>query len=90
MDCLNCESVLPGVKIITTAEGNCIKCGKKITPITERGVEDMAFAHWAYIYSTIHAHTGMEEESKEYITNKHHYLTAFIHGFKHGQSQKRQ
>ena len=43
-------------------------------------VEKLAYDHWSYISGLLHAH-GEEE----YVIQKigYHYVTAFIHGYKH-------
>jgi len=50
-------------------------------------LETLAQKHWEYVAQTIFAHTGVAMEDRDYIICKHHYITAFIHGFKHGQEE---
>lgn len=45
----------------------------------------LAAEHWKYVASVIFTHTGAGEEDRDYILCKHHYTSAFIHGFKHGK-----
>jgi len=55
---------------------------KKIEPIDPA---QLAESHWEYVASVIYAHTGAAKEDRDYIICKHHYVSAFIHGFKHGK-----
>lgn len=43
--------------------------------------EDLAQAHWEYVRSLLESH-GTEPE--DLALAEFHYLSAFIHGFKHG------
>ena len=43
-------------------------------------VAKLAADHWGYVKSTLLAH-GIPAE--ELVTAEHHYLSAFIHGYKH-------
>ena len=45
--------------------------------------EQLAGRHWEYIESLLEQH-GIEETNLEGIG--FHYVTAFVHGFKHGQA----
>jgi hypothetical protein len=86
--CDNCSNTVSKEAIKTTKTGACIKCGKQVKKVKHLSKsEKLAAEHWDFIYSTIEAHTGMEKGSKDYITCKHHYITAFIHGFKHGEER---
>lgn len=42
--------------------------------------KELAAAHWGYVKSTLLAH-GITAE--DLVTAEHHYLSAFIHGYKH-------
>ena len=89
--CSNCDNTVAKANIKVDPDGYCPKCHRAIdvkSTLSPADPVQLAIDHWEYIYSTIHAHTGMEVESKEYVTNMHHYTTAFIHGFKHGKDSK--
>ena len=88
--CFNCENAEPGHVIKTKTDGTdnfCVDCGKIISFECSHtvNVNDLATAHWEYVFTTINAHTGMEIDGKEYVICKHHYISAFIHGYKHGK-----
>lgn len=42
---------------------------------------EMAERHWGYIESLLRAHLTAEEQID---VARHHYLTAFVHGYGHG------
>lgn len=44
--------------------------------------KELAQAHWKYIHQTLLVHE-IEAEMIEVV--EHHYITAFEHGYKHGQ-----
>ena len=46
--------------------------------------QSMAEAHWDYVESVLRSHNERQE-----VIDKchHHYVTAFVHGFKHGAQQ---
>ena len=46
--------------------------------------QSMAEAHWDYVESVLRSHNERQE-----VIDKchHHYVTAFVHGFKHGVQQ---
>jgi hypothetical protein len=92
MDCLNCKTTLPGAKIELDPDGCCVKCGKfvKEKSLIHKDTEKLASDHWDYIAEVILAHTGLSADDREYIICKHHYISAFIHGFKHGITYKQE
>ena len=47
----------------------------------ENRAEELAQAHWDYIESLLKAHEVIAEEIQ---TAEFHYISAFIHGYKHG------
>ena len=83
--CSNCDNTVDGAVIEVNDFGFCTKCKKKVdvTRSTEAAAA-LAESHWQYVASTIFAHTGTALEDRDYIICKHHYITAFAHGFKHG------
>jgi hypothetical protein len=47
--------------------------------------EFLAEAHWDYVESVLRAH----DEDEDIINRcKHHYITAFVHGWKHAREDK--
>lgn len=47
-------------------------------------VEQLANDHWDYVESVLSAH---HVSSNEKAIAQHHYVSAFIHGYKHGINQ---
>ena len=45
--------------------------------------EKLADDHWEYISGILHSNQLYSEEVMELI--KFHYVTAFVHGYKHGE-----
>ena len=57
----------------------------EIEPDTEI-VEDLAQAHWEYVERVIRNEYDIEFFDTEYCDSlKFHYITAFVHGYKHGR-----
>ncbi len=49
-------------------------------------IEKLATAHWGYIEQVIRNEYEIEQFDEEYCRAvKFHYITAFIHGYKHGE-----
>lgn len=53
---------------------------KSMNDETEARVAAMAGAHWSYVESVLKVHDVIDSEIK---ACGHHYLTAFVHGYKH-------
>ena len=52
---------------------------------TKEEIENLAKAHWEYVKSVLVRH-GVENPELNLIG--FHYMTAFIHGYKHGIEDK--
>ena len=54
-----------------------------ITYETPNQVTVLAENHWEYVETTLRAHGAPEEDI---LIARHHYITAFVHGYKHAKA----
>ncbi len=83
----HCNFLQPGDQLKINEEGDCVECGKSHIsknpfPSTDP-VKNMAQEHWEYVKSVIKEYSGEKYENFQH--DEFQYISAFIHGYKHGK-----